>query len=428
MDELGQHHTPGGNWLQRLIPKPRCGGGRLCSSRDFRDALDREMLRAERYNSILTLMLVDVRGQNLSARDRREALKSLEPIAAAVTRRIDQIGCYDDGGDSRLGVILPHTDPSETARLRAEIRSRFEELAQLRGKGRLGPVELVIELYGYPVDGRTGEADSDSRQLVMFGDEDLLVEEDDAGPGAALAGGSSYPALARLHIRGWHPVPLWKRAVDLFGSGVILIALSPLLVAIAAAIKLTSRGPVFYGQERIGRRGRLFKMWKFRSMTADDRANKAEHEEYLKQLLSRSANGIKSEAPMQKLGALDRRVTAVGRLLRVSSLDELPQLFNVLLGEMSLVGPRPCLPYEARCYPAWCYRRFDAMPGLTGLWQVSGKNRTTFKQMVRMDIEYAQRMSLWRDLWIMAMTAPTIGLDILSAATRRFEKTTGLQT
>lgn len=377
------------------------------------------MLRAERYNSTLTLILIDVRGQKLSMRNRREAIKSLEPIASAVTRRLDQIGWYDDGRDSRLGLILPHTEPSDTARLREEIERRFKELTHLRGNGRLGQMELVIELYGYPVDGRMSEADDGRRQLLMFEDEDLVTEENDGEPAAELVGRSSYSALARLHICGWHAAPLWKRAMDMVGSGAILIALAPVLVAIAAGIKLTSRGPVFYRQERIGRRGRLFKMWKFRSMTADDRANKAEHEEYLKQLLNRSANGIKREMPMEKLGALDRRVTAIGRLLRVSSLDELPQLINVLLGEMSLVGPRPCLPYEARCYPAWCYRRFDAMPGLTGLWQVSGKNRTTFKQMVRMDIEYSRRMSPWRDMWIMTMTGPTIAMDVWGALERK---------
>ncbi len=421
MDRYGQHDSSRGNWLQRLIPRPGGGAGRACSSRQFREALDREMLRAERYNLILTLMLIDVRGEKLTRGNRAEAIKGLEPIAAAVTRRIDHVGWYDDGRDSRLGLILPNTEPSDTVRLRGEIERRFAELAHLRGNGRLGRMELVIEMYGYPVDGRVTESDDGHRQLVMFEDEDLVREEDDGEPTASV-GRSSYPALARLHVGGWRAVPLWKRTMDAAGGALILLVLAPLLVAIAAGIKLTSRGPVFYKQERIGRRGRLFRMWKFRSMTADDRASKAEHEEYLRQILNRSANGIKGEVPMEKLGALDRRVTLIGRLLRVSSLDELPQLFNVLFGEMSLVGPRPCLPYEARCYPAWCYRRFDAMPGLTGLWQVSGKNRTTFKQMVRMDIEYSQHMSPWRDLWILLLTGPTIAMDVAHAVARKIAR------
>ncbi|MCE5228083.1 sugar transferase [bacterium] len=398
----------------------RENGGRVCTSRQFREALDREMLRAERYNAILTLMLIDVRGGDLSARDRKEAIRSLQPIAAAVTRRIDQIGWYDDGGDSRLGLILPNTQPSDTVRMRGEILKRFEELINLRGNGRLGQVQLVIEIYGYPVDGRTDETPDNHRQLLLFEDDDLLNPNKDGEPAETLAGHSSYPALARLHLGGWRSVPLWKRVMDIVGGGLILVAISPLFIAIAAAVKLTSRGPVFYKQERIGRRGRVFKMWKFRSMAADDRVNKAAHEEYLKQLLNRSANGIRGEMPMQKLGALDRRVTKIGKLLRVSSLDELPQLINVMRGEMSLVGPRPCLPYEARCYPAWCYRRFDAMPGLTGIWQISGKNRTTFKQMVRMDIDYARRMSPLRDLWILLMTGPTIAADVWRAVREKY--------
>ncbi|MEN6626344.1 MAG: sugar transferase [Candidatus Sumerlaeia bacterium] len=398
------------SWLGRLIPMRRRGGaGRVVSSEAFREILDREMLRAERYNSPLTLMLVDVQGEGLSARDRDEALLSLHPIAAAVMRRIDQAGWFDEGRGSRLGVIFPHTHPGETARMQAEIRRRFEEVSRLRGNGRLGRVRVLIEIYGYPVDGRADE--SDDLQLLLFKDEDLLGADPEARRPEPL-GNNSYPALAQLHLRGWRAIPLWKRAMDRAGAVALLGLFSWLFILIALAVKLTSAGPVFYGQERIGRRGRLFKMWKFRSMTANDAPSKAAHEEYLKQILARSANGTKSEVPMQKLGALDRRVTAVGKILRASSLDELPQLFNVLLGEMSLVGPRPCLPYEARCYPAWCCRRFDAMPGLTGLWQISGKNSTTFKQMIRMDIDYARRITPWLDLKILFMTGPTIAADV----------------
>lgn len=399
-----------GSWLGRLIPMRRRGGaGRVVSSEAFREILDREMLRAERYNSPLTLMLVDVQGEGLSARDRDEALLSLHPIAAAVMRRIDQAGWFDEGRGSRLGLIFPHTHPGETGRMQAEIRRRFEEVSRLRGNGRLGRMRVLIEIYGYPVDGRADE--SDDLQLLLFKDEDLLGADPEARRPEPL-GNNSYPALAQLHLRGWRAIPLWKRAMDRAGAAVLLGLFSWLFLLIALAVKLTSPGPVFYGQERIGRRGRLFKMWKFRSMTANDAPSKAAHEEYLKQILARSANGTKSEVPMQKLGALDRRVTAVGKILRASSLDELPQLFNVLLGEMSLVGPRPCLPYEARCYPAWCCRRFDAMPGLTGLWQISGKNSTTFKQMIRMDIDYARRITPWLDLKILFMTGPTIAADV----------------
>lgn len=415
METGGQQHISGGSgWLRRL----RRRSGHIATSNEFREILDREMLRAERYNSTVTLLLIDVHGERLSARDREEAIRSLHPIATAAMRRIDQAGWFDGGRGSRLGLILPHTHPSETVRMQTEIRRRFEEVSHLRGNGRLGRIKLLIEIYGYPVDGRTG---GDDRQLLLFKDEDLLDSEaleDRPGP----LGMNSYPVLAQLHLCGWRPVPLWKRAMDRIGAVTILMMISPLLALIAISIKLTSRGPVFYKQDRIGRRGRLFKMYKFRSMKADDGVNKAAHEEYLKKILSRSANGTKHEVPMQKLGALDSRVTTIGKLLRASSLDELPQLINVLRGEMSLVGPRPCLPYEARCYPAWCCRRFDAMPGLTGLWQINGKNRTTFKQMIRMDIDYTRRLNPWLDLKILFMTGPTIAADIWNAVGPRLRR------
>lgn len=413
METGGHQHISGDTgWLRRF----RRRNGHIASSNEFREILDREMLRAERYNSTVTLMLIDAHGDRLSKRDREEAILSLHPIATAVMRRIDQVGWFDGGRGSRLGLILPHTHPSETVRMQNEIRRRFEEVSHLRGNGRSGRIRLLIEIYGYPVDGRVGG--DDGRQLLLFNDEDILdsdAGEDPPGP----LGMNTYPVLAELHLCGWRPVPLWKRAMDRIGAAMILTVLSPMLAAIAIGIKLTSSGPVLYKQDRIGRRGRLFKMYKFRSMKADDGVNKAAHEEYLKQILNRSANGTKREVPMRKLGALDSRVTALGKVLRASSLDELPQLINVLRGEMSLVGPRPCLPYEARCYPAWCCRRFDAMPGLTGLWQINGKNRTTFKQMIRMDIDYTRRLNPWLDLKILLMTGPTIAADIWNAVGSR---------
>lgn len=195
-------------------------------------------------------------------------------------------------------------------------------------------------------------------------------------------------------------LPVWKRALDL---GVIFL-FSPVLVllgsGIALLVKLGSSGPVLFRQVRVGYRGQEFLCYKFRSMKVD--AEIDSHRGHTAQLM-------KSEVPMTKLDAgKDARIIPFGSLLRATGLDELPQLINVLRGEMSLVGPRPCIPYEYEAYEAWQRHRFDAVPGLTGLWQVSGKNRTTFNQMIRLDIEYSQRANLGLDLKIILKTVPAL--------------------
>ena len=194
--------------------------------------------------------------------------------------------------------------------------------------------------------------------------------------------------------------PIWKRALDL----TLIALLSPGLLFLGAVvivlIKVGSNGPVLFRQKRVGYRGREFVCFKFRTMRVD--AESDSHRRHTQEL-------IRSQSPMVKLDARrDPRLIPFGSILRVSGLDELPQLLNVVRGEMSLVGPRPCIPYECEAYEPWHWQRFNAAPGLTGLWQVSGKNRTTFDQMVRLDIEYSQRRSLWMDLGIMLKTVPAL--------------------
>jgi exopolysaccharide production protein ExoY len=175
----------------------------------------------------------------------------------------------------------------------------------------------------------------------------------------------------------------------------------PLMGAIAVYIKCVSRGAVFFKQERVGYKGKSFTCYKFRSMrpNADVSGHKAHTTELIKG----------EHIPMIKLDATgDSRLIPLGAVLRASGLDELPQLWNVLRGEMSLVGPRPCVRYEYEQYLPWQKKRFDVAPGLTGLWQVSGKNMTTFNQMINLDIEYGKRRSLWFDLKIIARTIPAL--------------------
>jgi lipopolysaccharide/colanic/teichoic acid biosynthesis glycosyltransferase len=193
-----------------------------------------------------------------------------------------------------------------------------------------------------------------------------------------------------------------RRALDLAVSVPLLLVLAPLLAIIAAAVRVDSTGGAIYRQRRVGLRGREFEVNKFRSMRSG--ADPKRHRDYVNQLIASSHDAQQGEAGLYKL-VVDDRITRVGRVLRRWSLDELPQLWNVLRGEMSLVGPRPVIPYEVERYPDWYHARFAVKPGLTGLWQVSGRNEKTYEEMVRLDIEYARRRTIWLDLKILVRTA-----------------------
>ena len=200
---------------------------------------------------------------------------------------------------------------------------------------------------------------------------------------------------------------LAMRVLDLLGAAAMLVLLAPLLALVALLIKLDSRGPVIFWQRRLGRDLEPFRVAKFRTMR--DGAAADAHRAHVEQMIREEAGEGEDEAPrpMQKLHK-DERVTAVGAFLRRSSLDELPQLWNVLRGEMSLVGPRPPIGYEVDNYPARAFRRFAVRPGLTGLWQVRGRSLTTFAEMIELDIEYIERRSPWLNLKILLLTVPTV--------------------
>ena len=202
-------------------------------------------------------------------------------------------------------------------------------------------------------------------------------------------------------------LPPWKRALDL----VLILLTAPLTIPLAAAIalliKLCSRGPALFRQVRVGYQEQPFMCLKFRTMKVNADTNG--HRKYLHQLIASDAN-----APMTKLDRKgDSRLIPFGAVLRATGLDELPQLINVLRGEMSLVGPRPCVPYEAEQYQAWHRGRFAAAPGVTGWWQVCGKNNTSFNEMIQMDIWYAEHKSFWLDLKIVLFTVPALLSQVL---------------
>jgi lipopolysaccharide/colanic/teichoic acid biosynthesis glycosyltransferase len=192
------------------------------------------------------------------------------------------------------------------------------------------------------------------------------------------------------------PAPLWKRAFDIALATLLLLAMLPLFALVALAIRLESEGPVFFRQQRVGRGGRLFTFYKFRSMYADAEARRDE-----------LADRNEQEGPIFKMRR-DPRVTRIGRWLRRTSVDEMPQLWNVLKGDFSLVGPRPPTPDEVLSYEPWQRRRLSIPGGLTCLWQVSGRSEVGFEDWMRLDMRYVARRGLWQDLVLLARTVPAV--------------------
>ena len=195
------------------------------------------------------------------------------------------------------------------------------------------------------------------------------------------------------------------RTLDIVGAAILLVLLSPLLLAITLAIRLDSAGPAIFRQRRFGRDLHPFTVNKFRTMRYG--VPEDQHRDFVLRLISGEEPALEASRPLYKMTE-DPRVTRVGRLLRRSSLDELPQLWNVLRGEMSLVGPRPPIPYEVEQYPAHWFARFGVKPGVTGLWQVSGRSDVTLEEMVALDVEYIRRRSLFLNIRIIVRTLPAV--------------------
>jgi lipopolysaccharide/colanic/teichoic acid biosynthesis glycosyltransferase len=224
--------------------------------------------------------------------------------------------------------------------------------------------------------------------------------------------GTAPGAAALAAAESWTPSVRWnspfhrlsKRCLDLVSAALALLVLSPLLLLVGALVWRSSPGPVFLRQTRIGKDGRPFRMYKFRSMVADADVDPAQHKAYYRSLVSGQARPNGGSFKLTD----DPRVTRIGRVLRRLSLDELPQLLNVLKGEMSLVGPRPPLPYEVELYDARALRRLSVPPGMTGLWQVMGRSALDFQQMIDLDLSYISRWSIWLDVAIVVRTPAVV--------------------
>lgn len=345
----------------------------------FRRIFCWERKRAERSGRCFLLMLVHVKNI-LQANQGERALSEIVSALSSSTREADLAGWYRAG--EMLGVVF--TEFREGDRKAMESLTSAKVTESLRSRLRPEQLEMIhISFHFFPET-------VDNSGLSQPADAELypdLFERDEERKFSRFV----------------------KRSMDIAGSLAALILCSPLLVLISAAIKLTSKGPILFKQERVGRYGSRFTFLKFRSMECGSDARI--HREYVKQYIAGEAQAARASQTQNAVYKIqsDPRITRVGKFLRRSSLDELPQFINVLRGDMSLVGPRPPIPYELEGYQIWHRRRvLESKPGITGLWQVNGRSRVKFDDMVRMDLRYAKTWSLWLDVKILLQTPAAV--------------------
>jgi lipopolysaccharide/colanic/teichoic acid biosynthesis glycosyltransferase len=348
---------------------------RVLDEEAFQRMISLERKRSERSRKSFVLMLLDTGSSPASERSGK-ALGTIQSTLLDSTRETDVTGWYKD--HSIVGVMFTELGLDEKNSILSAILTRIT--AALRDNLSLEQFsQISISFHLFPDDW----------------DHDLPK-----GPGNP----TLYPDLIKRD-ESQRSFRVIKRMMDVIGSLAALILFCPLFLIIAIAIKATSKGPTFFRQRRIGQYGRSFVFLKFRSMFVGNDASV--HREYVKQLIAGNAEKHPSNGDAEGVYKLtqDPRVTRVGAFLRKTSLDELPQFINVLKGEMSLVGPRPPVPYEVESYDIWHRRRLlEAKPGITGLWQVNGRSRVKFDDMVRLDLQYARSWSPWLDIKILLRT------------------------
>ncbi len=351
----------------------------ILSEKAFERRIAIERKRTERSKEPFLLMLLEAEVHANRAR----SIRNLSTVLSALvptTRETDVVGWYKE--NATVGVMftgLTLCDKSSTLstilnRVSAALRNEltFEQFSQ-----------ISISFHFFPDDWDHEQSDHPSNRTL-------------------------YPDLHNSEKSKRFVFGI-KRLIDVVGSALLLLICLPLLIFIAVAIKISSRGPVFYKQHRVGQYGRLFTFLKFRSMYVNN--DHSVHREYVEKLIAGRAERISRDGRSEAVYKLanDRRITPIGTILRRTSLDELPQFLNVLWGDMSLVGPRPPIPYELAAYETWHRRRvLQVKPGITGLWQVSGRNRIAFDEMVRLDLQYATSWTPLLDFKILLRTPAAV--------------------
>jgi lipopolysaccharide/colanic/teichoic acid biosynthesis glycosyltransferase len=362
-------------FADRMAESVSAGASKIMNEEAFKRMMAIERKRTERTNEPFLLMLLES-ALHHGSKERSDALERLVSILPSCIRDTDIVGWYKD--QSAIGVMYTGlTADNKNSVLGAIVKKVSTTLKE----------ELTSDQF-----------DQVSISFHFFPD-DWEYESSGRPNNPAL-----YPDLLSVD-KSRRSVLVIKRAIDIVCTSLILIPFAPVFAMIALAIKASSKGPVLFKQQRVGRYGKPFTFLKFRSMyiNNDDRV----HREYVTKLIANEAEQQKSNGNNHDAYKLmdDKRVTAVGKLLRRSSMDELPQLLNVLMGDMSLVGPRPPLPYEVAVYQTWHRRRvLEVKPGITGLWQVTGRSRVKFDEMVRLDLRYATSWSPWLDFKILMLT------------------------
>lgn len=354
----------------------------ITDAHQFARLLRLERKRTERSRKPFLLMLLEGTEIYQGAAGRAVLGRVVEALDATV-RETDTIGWHELG--SVVGVLcteIGEVEPSTAAAIVTE--KVLSSLRETLGPELLKHIRLDVHLFP--------ESTETNKPSVSGGDNKTENR--------------FYREIVQPH-KNRPMAAFFKRALDIVGSLGAILALSPVFVVLAALVKLTSKGPVFFRQKRIGQFGQSFTFLKFRSMYTN--CDAGIHKEYVTKLIQGKGERQPAGDGMAYKLTNDPRVTPLGRLLRRTSLDELPQFLNVLTGEMSLVGPRPPVPYEFECYDLWHQRRvMEVKPGITGLWQVEGRSRTNFDEMVRLDLRYASSWSIWWDLKILWQTPKAV--------------------
>jgi lipopolysaccharide/colanic/teichoic acid biosynthesis glycosyltransferase len=340
----------------------------------FKNYIKYERLRTDREKGCFSLILFNIKKEN-------DKSATLILNLNKIKRKIDLIGWFKDGF---LGLLLPLTDHEGAMNIYHTIKENIPDK------------NISLTVYSYPSKPDRRNSFTDERMCEVNVMEDQILKKLDLRTISAAEDIEDDIMSAFVE-----KTPSWKRVFDIMVSAFLLLLLSPLFLLIAIYTKIVSPGPVIFKQKRVGYKKKTFDFYKFRTMHIKKDGEQL-HQQHVAEMLN-------SDIPMTKLDIKnDPRIIKGGKILRASCIDELPQLVNVLKGEMSLVGPRPCLPYEEEKFMQWHKNRFDVLPGMTGLWQVSGKNKLSFNQMIRLDISYIKKLSLFLDVKILFLTIPTV--------------------
>lgn len=356
--------------LMKLVNRSHANDHAFYDETHFRHLLRVERMRTERSKKPFLLLLLDI-SKLMVKYNQENTLTNIKTTLTPLLREIDIRGWYHNG--RTIGIIFTEISAEQDGFADLIIHKIYDRFCEKLDPEWINKIEISFHLFP-------------EANIGTFNDETFNI--------------NLYPDITKHNMNKLFSLGL-KKAIDVTGSFLALFFLLPLFLGIAAAIKLTSPGPVFFRQNRVGLNGKIFPLFKFRSMKTD--CDSAEHQNYIKTYIQKQKEAA-VEPGVFKL-TNDSRITPIGQFLRKTSLDELPQLINVLLGDMSLVGPRPPIPYECELYDIWHRRRLlSCKPGITGLWQVTGRSRTTFDEMVRLDLKYIREWNLWLDIKILFMT------------------------